>query len=771
MLPPHYKGPYPITRGIRVEIAATVLLFLLGVLSQMKVWKIVKQHRDQKAAAHLEEERQKDQAELDLGEKLEERNEREKVMWEAVYGSQTSTKAHQADSEIGAGTRASSKKVSISDDAADNIEMTSIRSAGGNEEKAQHSSSVTIQVGSEDDIHGKPSATAENLLSTDSETHTQSKPGSLREPSTEIPKDAALTVPAADRANAGHSPKPGLRSDPPIVPVPFNISGYDIKDDDDRSSIATFAASDHPQSRMSKRLSGLSLLQNLPMRSKRRFDNHTPTEEASTSLNEDDRASSVAATFDGVESDISSVEKRPSSPQQTQPLAETEEGAVSKPLLSDISAPLGPKSLNDGHYGVKRASMEEAANEESWELKSIDDYVPANTTFHTPAQSVYESMAPQWEHEAVAEPQRAPSTKSATASELAQGALHSTSLRSQLPEGASKIEMAYRTNEWAKHLERAERPSIEDLKESSAVDAEPTREESAAAVNVRQLQQTALTAEPRPIEVVTNLETKVSQPTYLNRSASSSLDSLPSQRNRQNHEATLRRASYGSLVDRNSSQNPLHNPRGIRNSSSGMHSSPLVGSPIEEGVESFFPPRGGPTPPALHAHTLMAKRNSKLQSKYSTTSLARTNSSNSLTPDSPLDSQEAENMPLAQRKSLLKRQSRRSSHPASPRTSAAYVKRHPSSEAIHPSENRDSMASAWRTSLRNDSKANILSQQELERKRSQMLGEKRRVSADLQAAGEERARRESLRDGNMRRGDMLDRHREAMRRLQASANI
>jgi hypothetical protein len=42
---------YPITRGIRVEVAGIILIFLLGIVSQSKLWKVIKERREKKAGA------------------------------------------------------------------------------------------------------------------------------------------------------------------------------------------------------------------------------------------------------------------------------------------------------------------------------------------------------------------------------------------------------------------------------------------------------------------------------------------------------------------------------------------------------------------------------------------------------------------------------------------------------------------------------------------------------------------------------------------------
>lgn len=48
---------YPITRGMKVEIAAIIIIFLIGVVSQMKLWKIIRARREKRASERLQDER------------------------------------------------------------------------------------------------------------------------------------------------------------------------------------------------------------------------------------------------------------------------------------------------------------------------------------------------------------------------------------------------------------------------------------------------------------------------------------------------------------------------------------------------------------------------------------------------------------------------------------------------------------------------------------------------------------------------------------------
>lgn len=77
---------YPVTRGIRVELAVTVVFCLLGLLSQFKLWKLTRERREKQEKVLAEEQRKKDAVEVELGQAIEEKKENDLVRWEAIYG-------------------------------------------------------------------------------------------------------------------------------------------------------------------------------------------------------------------------------------------------------------------------------------------------------------------------------------------------------------------------------------------------------------------------------------------------------------------------------------------------------------------------------------------------------------------------------------------------------------------------------------------------------------------------------------------------------------
>ncbi|KAK2762383.1 hypothetical protein FQN53_007572 [Emmonsiellopsis sp. PD_33] len=83
---PLNTNTYPITRGIRVQLAVIVLIFLMGVISQVKIWKVIKERREKQAAQEEEEQKKRDEIEEQIARSLEEGTNRARIRWEAVYG-------------------------------------------------------------------------------------------------------------------------------------------------------------------------------------------------------------------------------------------------------------------------------------------------------------------------------------------------------------------------------------------------------------------------------------------------------------------------------------------------------------------------------------------------------------------------------------------------------------------------------------------------------------------------------------------------------------
>lgn len=840
LFPPHYDTPYPITRGIRVETACTVILFLLGVMSQMKIWKVIKDRKDKRAMILLEEEQRRDQAEENLGRKLEAGNERERAMWEAVYGDKEYGKK-QVDSGVGTDEPGSLRKGSISavgsreirHSGTESIEMSNLEGTNNSSRRASYEGThvrndpkvMTVRVASDDEILQAPLAGSERPQS----LSPAAVGASVTQHPEEVAQKTSSAVPIGKESNADRDTrkKPEFSPGPKIVPLPFSVPESGLRDDDDGSSIATFAASVQPLARSSKRFSGGSILRNLSIRSQRHLGNEHATDEVLIPHNEDDRASSVAATVDDVSTDRDS-DAGDASYGSGKPLFQASQGISGGSMLADHPALRNTSSANTVSELEKMASAQLSNSTGVSTLKVATDDAITNSnalgpfTEHSFAGekqpgNLSQALGLSGAHDAV-------ETLSASPKEL-ELEDRPTKLDGHLPESASKLVMAFRTNEWAKHLEAADMPELPELDlngENSSDGLTLTRKaEAAAPLYIQELKQTPLTAEPAPI-----LHDRSQEPPLGRSSTSMSKDSLMD-RNLHRPAASPRPLVSGAHVERSMSQlslqsaqgrkespgasalrvtpsqNSLNPGRGHRSSSTPITSSPLIGSPIAEGVESSFPPRFTPSPKHL-----MSQRDSMMRNKASSTSLNRNSSSiplnrngssnslnrngssNSLnriasatsihrnaSPFSPqpagsseslpfqserLAALDEDNIPLSQRKSILQQQQlsqppSRASPPLQPQRSSSA------------SNSREATLSVWRSSLRADLPAQQ-AVQEIEARRSEMLSEKRRASTNQQWAAIEAERRESGIDRGMRRGDLQDKHREAMRRMQAGAN-
>lgn len=77
---------YPLTKGLTVELAMIVVIFLAGIVSQMKLWRIIKEHRARREEEREEQERQAEREERSVGRRVERGIEVDRNKWEAAYG-------------------------------------------------------------------------------------------------------------------------------------------------------------------------------------------------------------------------------------------------------------------------------------------------------------------------------------------------------------------------------------------------------------------------------------------------------------------------------------------------------------------------------------------------------------------------------------------------------------------------------------------------------------------------------------------------------------
>ncbi|KAL8870967.1 MAG: hypothetical protein Q9174_003105 [Haloplaca sp. 1 TL-2023] len=753
VFPLNYSGPYPITRGIRVEIAAIVIIFLIGVMSQMKIWKIIKKQREQRAAERLEREKQQDEVEQDLGRRIEEGNVHDRDMWEATYGRSGGNNRH-IDSGIGTEAPSVSKgslsivgtsEVPASRGSIELDDLGNTKNPTSSDGKGKARATVTVRVASDDDVVQAAWVPTSSANGSGSAT-----------PHSDIHAYHDGRLLASGKARDSQSAK--ARSSPGVVPLPFNVPA-EGQDEDDRSSIAASVASDGFSARMLKRLSGASLKRTSSKRSQRSYLVTSTSEEALVAPCEDrdGRPSSVAANVDEVSDGQSSEADATTLAALPSPAAEkllkfsppTEAHPVERPghKISDLSLGQGSsREVDKGNEAVSdEAAMETIPLNPSKEISHEE----ANEDVPSPIPTDISSARPQVTekpslHDHLAGLGRTP-----------------------------KIAMTYRTNEWAKHLGDAQKPAADDPRILGQM--EPDYAEKPAPLDISSLQQTPLTAEPEAaLPLLPKLDTNTKPPRNTRTASTKSQDSLPaspyqSGKASRSFERTPSQTSLDSLpsqrVNPRNSQRPSQPPQRSTYRSS---STPLVHSPIEEDVAfTAFPQR--PNLPNLPTtNTLMSHRQSMLSARPSSTSLAYTPSAQPprRASNNSLRSGGGDDIPLSHHRNNL-RHSGLPRNPSSSSNISASSNAYPYPSPSLSNNNSNNAISQWRTSLSSLPSQHAHLHQDS--RHEDLLKRKRRSEMGVRAEREERAQRERGVDEMWRRSGagMEERHREAMRKMQA----
>ncbi|RAL63374.1 hypothetical protein DID88_003798 [Monilinia fructigena] len=341
---------YPVTKGLRVEIAAIFVIFLAGLVSQSKVHKIVKDRRAQRMAEQQENARSLEEEGMNVGKRIEDLNIAEKEQWEKIYGD----KRHSGDGSTG-------------DSGVDDMESSKrgppstinfIRELDGKEigildvpsptrsncaglvmpDKIGQGGSVTIRVAR--DIEPK----FEQIEDGNVVSLYQLSQESCRSQTTTTPpeENRAFDANGAHQRNqplqqASRNPtSPGITVAPEVVPLPFKIPENEIEDS--RSSVATFADEElATNNRGSKQIlgDGPALPKRLSALSKRKSQRYSEEQGISTEnlvipyANEADRASSIAATVDDLsdDEDLKRRSIRSSFVEQESPVSDSESPA------------------------------------------------------------------------------------------------------------------------------------------------------------------------------------------------------------------------------------------------------------------------------------------------------------------------------------------------------------------------------------------------------------------------------------------------------------
>ncbi|TDZ27139.1 hypothetical protein C8035_v011968 [Colletotrichum spinosum] len=478
---------YPLTRGIRVELATIVLLFCIGIISQKKLWNVVKNHRTKRQDELAEQRRVHDEEELNVGKQIEAETARERRAWERVHGDRDSGFARDSDSEKG--TRYTQ----------------SMMTPAGSQALL-----VAEMDGTERPSAVPPKTVPAGVMVSEKEiVDVVTAQVTPKEMDTPVPGDGEIN----DQSNQQQqSVQPAIVSPvPEIVPLPFRFPTP--QEDIPRaraSTVATFADDDEEpaanvRDSFAKRLSrgSTALMRQVSQRTSasRQENGNGDGDVASLRQRRDDDKGSVAATIDSEHDETrSTVEGTPRqstdiSSQAEQKTSVTEDAAPHSSPVTTLPGGMAEETLVQSTKEVTQESDLQNTSATSKDTSAGDNVTGETVAVVSEVQVADEINTTN----AAAEDSKVPASHSLKAkSTVSVDSVPVSLTQERLPPGFSHVALHYRTNEWAKHLSHAEPPEAEILPVFEQPENRAQQEETPAPLNVEELKQTALTATPAP---------------------------------------------------------------------------------------------------------------------------------------------------------------------------------------------------------------------------------------------------------------------------------
>jgi hypothetical protein len=694
-------------------------------MSQIKIWKIVRERKLKHEAERLQDDQKREQRDSKIGKRVEKNNERSLARWEALYGG-SKTAINSA-----AGTSDDSdpkKSTSIAEREIGSIEMDDMSTATGTrtsrdirtsvmEVLPQHQTApeLHLDVGSGD--YGWWADFRSNKVQSNAPSAPEFDTSSLAEM---LPSPAAPPVPPVESLP---SPKQELAesTDKPV------------------------------HERRGVPLDKLAL---------QRLNAQAPV---ALPRIEDDRASSLAATLDDEpDMDLKRLSVAPSI------LLETDKGGLS-PFDDEFKVDDKTHTPIPGSPGEKpilEDDDEEVIRPPTADLESSE---PRNKRKESKRQN--KRLSKGSNDRDVGSDNEGEESESEKAPSV-----HSLK-EYNLPESISKVAMAYRTNEWAKHIADANQPDIEEEPEAEVEEdsvqiefQRPAKEQPKSVDTQALLENGAPAPERKSTKTGINPYRQASKDGKGRRHSGSATPVYAFQRTNSNQSLQRQSSSHsmqGSKLEKKSSQPLSHQ---------------ILESPIEEAESSHYETPLGST------INLLDDRNSRLQKRITTTSFNALDTATSAeTPVS--DTGTGDHIPLSQRKELLdsgvitplsppKPKSRHSNTPNLTRTASAtnqnliYDSHQPRRSNTVDTRKQSTMLTQWRQSLQQEANANSLNNPlnlAEEQARMQMIMQQRQVEHQARKKEREKEGRERDRDVAMRTSLLAGAHQDALRRMQAKA--
>ncbi|KAH8910089.1 hypothetical protein BR93DRAFT_957097 [Coniochaeta sp. PMI_546] len=623
---------YPVTKGIKVELVATILLFIAGMMSQLKLWRVIQKKRDQRERQRAEGQRAAEREDLNIGQHVERMTYRERRQWERVYGDG----AEKGFADSGVGDTGSEGKLAS--------RGTLVRSSRVVSPTSNDGQFQMVEIPLDDD--GVPSRRRTVLFQNTRAARASARrsqagleAGHASEsdnPGADVPKIWVVGSNGEARFDEAARTSSTFLPQPKVVPLPFTVPIGDEDDVlDDGSSVGAHVEGygenrSLPESRrnsLAKRLSIGSgkILRSLSQRSRAQT---VATVEGGGESSEDlvlstqsrlnDDNSSLAATLDdlsseGMGSDTGMEGSRRYSdvePPLSQELRKREEKSTQS-WLSPSASLSGDLRLStaEGDSSRPQSGMaEEDVTVRAPSEKPVGDEIVGSPSLEDAAGSLEGPYSASLRSKSYVSVESRPALLKPE----------------HLPQPLSRVALSYRTNEWAKHLSHAEAPEPDNQqgKQNPGSAVEPVVEEPAAPVDVEELQKTADNA-VRPVAAPRSA------------SAMSNHSAAPQPISRTNSKASLSQAESRNISPTGQSfPSQVHkNPK--RGASNRRPSAQLPAEAIAEEDDGEVMVSSSPTVPEEEGTTSATRSTSSSPSPVEPIQISRSASGSNLNPARP----------------------------------------------------------------------------------------------------------------------------------------
>ena len=793
---------YPISRGTRVETVIIICGTIIGIISQIKLWKVVQTRQKAREAVHAEEEQRRAVEEEAMGRHIARQNDRDRAEWEKRYGDRldpkksviTSTEVQGENKRLSSTTTTEVDSMNNSE-SSESLEMTPmpyvVVKTPLHGSKSQRQSNVTVQpiqeVEEEDQewieekadqersfaeakLNGLSSQLPSEPVSCDTST------GSSRLEQSELTKTPSNE--SIRNAGGGQSLRPSnTKPSSEKTADRLHLLEGDARAKK-RGSIRSLTEL--------KRKSIQSLKSAMEGEMSPRSGHFGESREAlvqAASTRPHSRASSLAATLDDENEklDMPAIDvydlQHDSRPPQIL-VSPVSQMSFEDPLKFGMQGPPSPSGLSD-HF---EADPEELRRPMTMKAHGISDF---DFGLGTERSTGGIGNAP-WEGDL---------NSSDYASQEPNGEILTKGALDKVPSQVSDVVLSYRTNEWAKHIATAEAPVYEEPGSNNVQDEEspthlapvsPRPEEAAEFVSVVEPQPLpSPSAFVAPSEAGVKVNPKIQPETRNTRWTSEIVGATPAlapasptkvsptpSRTPSAVSATNRR----SFTDPVQAQPPPMPTKSSRRTSNPMQRQPsiLQSTPIHENVATDFTARRNAPKRASnnsqHQYTPFGSqvdltRSGSYSHQQYPSAFRRSESFNGSNPDLANRPVTAGSVsPFYQNNGQAMRSETRLQDFGGTRSHQP-----PQRNNTNDSNRTDLMAN-WRMQLGQGHNAPVIASPTAEKRYTQQMADYETEKLRKQQEKHSRAKKEAMVDQTMRTQGMLDAHKEVLKRMQSQAN-